>query len=353
MYGKLWRYFLVAVTTLVMFGGTARADDLPVINIGIANTSSDAGFFIADAKGYFQAEGLKVNLIPFASAAGMIAPLASGQLQVGGGTVSAGLYNASLRDIDMKIVADKGSIEEGYDYSTLLVRKDLVDSGRYKSFADLKGMRIAVAAKGSGSESALNEALKKGGLKISDVNLIYLGFPEHFIALQNHKIDASITNEPTVTLAVKKDVAVRVSDKAIYPGQQTAVVLYSQNFINNHHDQAQKLMNAYVRALRYYNDALSNGKLAGPTADDVISILTKYTKIKDPAVYRAITPNAADPDGHVHMTALRNDLAFFKQQGFVHGDIKVEDVVDDSFANEAAKQLGPYHPMNRSNVAAN
>jgi NitT/TauT family transport system substrate-binding protein len=348
---KLWRYLALLATAWALCG-VAHADDLPVLNVGIANTSSDVGFFIADAKGYFKDEGLKVNLIPFASAAGMIAPLASGQLEIGGGTVSAGLYNASLRNIDMKIVADKGSIEEGYDYSTLLVRKDLVDSGRYKSFADLKGLKIAVAAKGAGSESALNEALKKGGLTIKDVDLVYLGFPEHFVALQNHKIDASVTNEPTVTLAIKKGVAARASDKAIYPGQQTAVVLYSQNFINDHHDQAQKFMNAYVRALRYYNDALQDGKLAGPTADDVISILTKYTKIKNAAVYRAITPNAADPDGHVHMAALRNDLTFFKEQGFVHGDIKVEDVVDDSFANEAAKRLGPYKPMNKTSVAA-
>jgi NitT/TauT family transport system substrate-binding protein len=30
-----------------------------------------------------------------------------------------------------------------------LVRKDLVDSGRYKSFQDLKGMKIAVGTFGS------------------------------------------------------------------------------------------------------------------------------------------------------------------------------------------------------------
>lgn len=344
MRNKFWQC-LSMLFAAWMLCGLARADDLPVINVGIANTSSDAGFFIAEAKGYFKDEGLKVKLIPFGSAAGMIAPLAGGQLEAGGGTVSAGLYNASLSHINMKIVADKGSIAEGYDYSTLLIRKDLVDSGRYKSFADLKGMTVAVAAKGAGSESALNEALKKGGLTLHDVNPIYLGFPEHYIALANHKIDASITNEPTVTKAIRDGIAVRASKTAIYPGQQTAVVLYSQNFIDQHRDQAEKFMVAYIRALRYYNDALSGGKLAGPTADDVISILTQYTKIKDPAVYRAITPNAADPDGHVHLAALRNDLVFFKQQGFVHGKIAVKDVVDDSFANAAVKQLGPYHPM--------
>jgi NitT/TauT family transport system substrate-binding protein len=344
MRNKFWQC-LSMLFAAWMLCGLARADDLSVINVGIANTSSDAGFFIAEAKGYFKDEGLTVKLIPFGSAAGMIAPLAGGQLEAGGGTVSAGLYNASLSHINMKIVADKGSIAEGYDYSTLLIRKDLVDSGRYKSFADLKGMTVAVAAKGAGSESALNEALKKGGLTLHDVNVVYLGFPEHYIALANRKIDAGITNEPTVTKAIRDGVAVRASKTAIYPGQQTAVVLYSQNFIDQHRNQAEKFMVAYIRALRYYNDALSGGKLAGPTAEDVISILTQYTKIKNPAVYRAITPNAADPDGHVHLAALRNDLAFFQEQGFVHGKIAVKDVVDDSFANTAVKKLGPYHPM--------
>jgi len=96
----------------------------------------------------------------------MIAPLGTGELDVGGGTVSAGFYNAVGRGILMKIVADQASIKPGYGYSSLMVRKDLVDSGRYKSFADLKGMKVAIGAPGTGTASALNEALKKGGLQI-------------------------------------------------------------------------------------------------------------------------------------------------------------------------------------------
>ena len=63
--------------------------------------------------------------LPFASAAKMVVPLGTGDLDVGGGTVAAGLYNAVARGINIKIVADKGSIAQGYEYSTLLVRKDL------------------------------------------------------------------------------------------------------------------------------------------------------------------------------------------------------------------------------------
>ena len=42
---------------------------MQTINVGITNTSADAGFYIADAKGYFKDEGLNVKLIPFPSAA--------------------------------------------------------------------------------------------------------------------------------------------------------------------------------------------------------------------------------------------------------------------------------------------
>src|SRR6266849_7509789 len=136
--------------------GAAFATSLSVasaqtpVGVGLTNTASDAGVFIADKKGYFRSEGLTVTMTPFASAAGMIAPLGRGQLDVGGGTVAAGLYNAVERGINLRIVADKGTVTDKLEYSTLVVRKDLADSGRYKSLADLKGMTIAAASPGSG-----------------------------------------------------------------------------------------------------------------------------------------------------------------------------------------------------------
>ena len=77
------------------------------------------------------------------------------------------------------------------------MRKDLADSGRYKSLADLKGMTIATASQGAGSESSLNEALKKGGLKFTDVNVVYMGFPEMLAAFRTRaSTPASPTSRP-------------------------------------------------------------------------------------------------------------------------------------------------------------
>ncbi|HEX9466587.1 MAG TPA: ABC transporter substrate-binding protein [Alphaproteobacteria bacterium] len=335
----------LAVAALIGASRLANAQTVAVA-IGTTNTSSDVAFYIADKKGYFREQGIAATMTPFGSAAQMIAPLGAGQLDVGGGTVAAGLYNAAGRGISMKIVADKASIRPGYDFSTLMVRKDLVDSGRFKGFTDLKGFTVAVAARGTGSESAMNEALKRGGLKIDDVNLMFLGYPDHLLAYRGKAIEASITNEPTVTRAIQERLAVRVlQDDVVYPDQQTAVVLFSESFIKRR-AVAEKFMVAYLRAVREYVDSLKDGKIAGPNAGEMIAILTQSTEIKDAEIYRKMTPNWVNPDGHVNLATLRNDYTFFKARGYIEKSVTagVDEVVDETFVDAALRRLGPYQP---------
>src|SRR4029077_16973054 len=142
----------------------------------------------------------------------------------------------------------------GYGYSSLMVRKDLVDSGRYKGFADLKGMKVAIGAPGTGTASALNEVLKQGGLKYSDVDVVYIGFPEHLPTYRNKGIDASITNEPTMTRTIEEGLAGRVAGNDVtYPGQQVAATVFADSFIKSKRELAQKFMRAYIRGVRVYN----------------------------------------------------------------------------------------------------
>jgi NitT/TauT family transport system substrate-binding protein len=333
----------LSIAVSLCLPAAATAADLAVVRIGTTSVSTDIGFFIADKKGYFKDEGIDATFTTFNSAAKMVAPLGVGQLDAGGGTVAVGLYNAMGRGINVKVVADKGSIKPGYGFSALMVRKDLVDSGRYRSYKDLKGMTVAVGMAGTGTASALNEALKKGGLRYSDVKVVDLGFPQHLFAYSNKAIDASITNEPTVSRAVKDGAAVRVAgNDEVYPGQQTAVVLYSGEFIKSRPQVARKFMRAYLRGVRDYNRALVNGAIAGPGADEVLDILTEYTAIKDKEMYRSIVPHATNPDGRVNVASMKKDYAFFKEQGLVTTTATVDQVVDHSFVDAVVKELGPY-----------
>src|SRR4051794_32680534 len=155
----------------------APATAQETVTVGIYAATSDAPLFIADKKGYFREEGITVKLTSFQSAAMMVPPLGTGQLDVGAGSASAGLYNAFARGIKIRIVADKASSAPGYGATKLIVRKDHVDSGRYKSFKDLKGMKFALNAPGVSNTSLLNDALKSVGLKYSDVETVDFASP--------------------------------------------------------------------------------------------------------------------------------------------------------------------------------
>src|SRR5829696_5607579 len=67
------------------------------LQVGVTRTLSEAGQWIALERGYFQEQGIAVEFTQFDSAARMIAPLGSGQLAVGSGAISAGLFNAIAR----------------------------------------------------------------------------------------------------------------------------------------------------------------------------------------------------------------------------------------------------------------
>jgi NitT/TauT family transport system substrate-binding protein len=327
----------------VWYGVSAPAGMAQAITVGATSSTSDAPIYIADKKGYFRAEGLDVKVVNFRSAADMVAPLGAGQIEAGAGSASAGLYNAVARGIRIKIVADKASSAPGYGGTKILIRKDHVESGRYKTLADLKGMKFAMNAPGVSNTSTLNTLLKSAGLKYSDVETVDMPLPDHVAALKNKSVDASASVEPGPALAVRGgDAIVLKSDDEILPNHQIAVLLYAEEFALKHPAAARQFMRAYIRAVRFYNGGLKDGRLDGPNADEVIAILTEATAIKSRDIYKLITPTGMNPDGRVNKASLAYDLAFYAEQGLVKGSVNLDDVVDGSFVEAALKELGPY-----------
>ena len=324
------------------FPSPALAQAPTEMTLGIVGTSSDVAFFLADKKGWFREEGIVMKTSSFPSAANMVAPLGAGQLDVGGGSVSAGLYNSVSRGIKLRIVADKASSQPGYGVNKLLVSKRHMESGRFKELKDLKGMKIGMNGPGNSSWGSLWAALQKARLKIADIETVDMSYPDHVLAMQNNSLDASITTEPSATLAIMKGYAVEItSDDKLRPRHAIAQLLFSEKVAKDK-ALAARFMRAYLRAVRYYFGALKDGHLAGPNAEEIISVLTEYTAIKDPQVFRTIVPNGVDPDGKVDVATLKDDYNVYKMQGWIQGDATVEDVIDMSFVEAAVKELGPY-----------
>src|SRR5262249_14362918 len=111
----------------------------------VGSSMGDGPIYIALDRGYFGEVGLEVEDIRFDGATRMMAPLAAGQLDVVPASITAGLFNAFARDIDVRIVADRGILAPGYGYSGLVVRQPVWDNGAVHALADLRGRKVGVA----------------------------------------------------------------------------------------------------------------------------------------------------------------------------------------------------------------
>ena len=122
---------IFACILALLASAPARAAD--PVHVGVPNSATDVIVYIGQRKGWFAEENLDVRITSFDSAARMIAPLASGDLDMGSGGVSAGLFNAVSRGLGIRIVADKNSSAPGHGIQLFLVRRDHVASGRFRT----------------------------------------------------------------------------------------------------------------------------------------------------------------------------------------------------------------------------
>lgn len=307
------------------------------VTVGAKQVVSDAGVLIGMAKGYYKDLGIDIEMVQFNTGQDMINALGAGQLDVGCTVTASGLFNAMLRGIPIKIVADKGINVAGKGYYRLMIRKDLVDE--IKDFKDLKGRKLAVVGTASLDEIALDRVLNKGGLTIKDVDLqVIRAFPDIVAAMSNKSIDGGMVIEPFVTAAISEGIADPWKDPSEYdPDAQTALLVYGKSMIERP-EVARRFMVAYVKSLRDYNDAFFKNK----NQDEIISILAQYSVVKDKELYKKMYPVGLNPDGYVRMKGIQLDLDWYKERNLLKGDLKAEDVVDNSYCDFAVEVLGKY-----------
>lgn len=311
------------------------------LKVGSLGGLSDAGNFIADKKGYFKEQGIEVEFVKFNSGAQQIAPLGTGELDVGRGAITAGLFNAIIRGIDIKIVADANTtfpnrLEK--DSNVIVVRKDLAD--QIKTEKDLKGRNIGRTAAGTVTEVELFRLLEKGGLSVQDVNLQFLGMPDGVAALGGKSIDAYVSlTEPSLTQAIEKGVAVYWKGYSeIYPNHTIAVLMYPPKFTKEKPDAARSFAVAYLRGVRDYYDAFFKNK----NKKEIAAILAEMTDVKDLTLYDKMAPQYMNPDGYVNSESVASDAKYFFQGKQIEKEVDTSKVVDNSFMDFAIQKLGKF-----------
>lgn len=337
--------FAALMFTAVLFA-TLPATAAESVKIGITRTATDIAIYAADKRGYFKAAGIDVTLINVVSASAMLAPMASGDLDAIAGSASAGLFNATSRGLDIRLVASKVTTPKGFTSQTLIARKEAFDAGKITKIADLKGQKIANGSVGTGALGTLNRMLRSGGLTLKDVDLVSLAFPQMLPALKNGAVAATLPAEPYTMQAIREGLAVPLMrDDEVYPDHEIASFLFSGKFILERREVAYQFLKALIRGARDHNDALDDkGMLLGSRADSIIAILNEYTGVggTDPEFFKRYALAYCNPDGTINAASLREDLALFRELGLIEGEASVEKLIDDSLRQRVITELGPY-----------
>lgn len=307
-----------------------------VIKVGSSPVSSSAGIYLAKERGYFKELGLDVEIVDFNnSGAPMTMLLSKGELDVGAGNITAGLFNAIVNGQDFRIVADKGHLDMNKDYLALMVRNDHIRSGRYKSFKDLKGFRMGLTSLDGVSQEILTEKfLKKSGLKLEDVIFVKLSYAEMNLALKAGSIDATIQIEPFLSKAVVENIATKVAGGSEgYPKQQSGALFYSPQFVKEHREDAEKFMVAYAKGVADYNNAF----IKRLKKEEVIKDLSKSLKM-DSDLWEKMAIVGLNSYGKLNRAELEQDIEWYSKR-YIKKPVDASKIIDESFTKYAESKL--------------
>jgi NitT/TauT family transport system substrate-binding protein len=308
------------------------------VKIQVVGTLAEAAIYIATDRGYFAEQGISPQFVTFDSAARAIPALATGQLDVAAGVLSAGLFNAIGRGIDVRVVVPQ-SEERGCARSAtwLLVRKDLMESGAVQTPKDLRGRKIALVSKGSTVEYFADALLYQGGLQPTDAEYVEMSFGDMGAAFASRAIDVAVGAEPTATSYAERGLAAKwLCGADIIPNFQYTYLLYSGQFANHQTNLAQRWMAAYVRGARDWQKMLDTGE----GKDEIFASLSNYTPVKDRMLLDRVSLPLISPEDPVDVASVQNQITWALQRGYITKAPAIATLVDTRFIERSPQPQG-------------
>ena len=176
------------------------------IVVGAVPAVDTAGLYIAQQRGYFAAEGLRVKIEPIVSSELAISRQLAGVYDITfGGYVSYIQADAGQR-AGLRIIAEGTTMGPGEQ--GLLT----MPGSRVTTLAGLRRASVALNVVNNVGTILVGSALAQVGLSPSDVKFVQIPFPDMAAALRRHQVDAAWMPEPFVSSTEEQLGALDISD---------------------------------------------------------------------------------------------------------------------------------------------
>ena len=242
------KYLLLAISLICVFAvmvsgcGNKQSDkELQAITVGVMPDIDSVPIIIAQEKGYFAEEGLKVNIQQFKSAMDRDAALQSGNLD---GAISDLLAVAFAKSggFDVKVTA----YTDG-DYKLIAGKNENVASPK-----DLAGKDVAVS-KNTIIEYVTDQITASQSMKEDSINKVVIPqIPTRLEMLQNGKLAAATLPEPMGSIAVANGCKFITDSEQL--GINPGVMMFTAKCVDNKRAELQAFYRAYNKAVKYLNE---------------------------------------------------------------------------------------------------
>lgn len=132
----------------------------------------------------------------------------------------------------------------------------------------MKGKNIAIIGDASIQHLLLAYYLQENNVSIDDLNVSTIKASEMNDALEKGEIDGMVTYQPYITLAQKDGNTVLEESSKILPNHPCCVVVASDDFIDNHKEEAKGILDVHKEATSFVNDNIKKG-----STDEVVKLL--------------------------------------------------------------------------------
>jgi len=309
------------VVALLCVASNNNAQELvktPVQIPGI--TPAVTPFAVARDRGYYQQEGLDVQLVVMPSALGSQALLGGNvKFSTAGG---AGLLPI-LRGAPVRFMFTSFSRPMFWLYS----RSDI------RSVESLKGKKVGVSSLGSGPDSLLREILKKHGLEGGrDVAIMAVGSgTARFFALQAGSVDAAMLSIPANLMAQDAGFRGLVSFTEQEWIELQGTVNVTDQLLASDPGLVEKFIRATLKGFIHFRDQRTG----------TIEILTRFLRTKEDAaakIYDLMRPSLT-ANGTVSEDIQRKSLEHVVDRAGLKEPPRLEKIFDYSLALKVRNEL--------------
>ena len=241
-------YKKLGLTLAALVMGTTLTHAEPV-KLGLQPWLGYGPLWVAEEKGFFDDNGVEVELTTFNWDQDMTAALASGNLDV-----IASATNGMIANFN------QGVDQKGFLVMDLAFEADAILAGNdIGSIPELKGKTVAFET-GATSDLLMNYALKANGMTMKDIEHVPMGASEAGLALIAGRVDAAVTYEPYISTALARDDNYKVIYTAAEkPGLISDMLTASSTWIEENPEAVKGLIKSWDDAINFIRENPEEG----------------------------------------------------------------------------------------------